>query len=305
VAPTSGAVIPNIAGFDPHFKTYYSEQGSLIVDQDLGGNLGLEAGYLVYLGRRAPLFEDANLPAITGTLADGRPVFGGPRPNPNFNQIALVTSAGSSSYNGGYLQLAKRLSHGLEFSAAYTWSHAINNTDATTDTISPAGFPSNPSNLNFDRGRASDDVRNRFTLQGVWQPVVHLGRFEDTVLNGWTFSPTVTAYTGYPVNPVLGTDLNGDGNLNDRPLFTGRNSVAGRGLREVDARLSRSFPLRDRLRLEAMVQAENLLNSLQVACNVATGCSGALANNPTASTYLTPTSAYDSRQLELGVKVSF
>ena len=303
--PTSGLVVPNIAGFNSAFKTYYSDQANLIVDRDLGGNFGLQAGYLLYIGRRAPLFEDANLPAVTGQLADGRPTYGGPRPNSNFNQIALVTSAGSSSYNGGYLQLRKRLSQGLEFSAAYTYSHAINNTDADTDTVGAAGFSSNPANLNFDRGRASDDSRNRFTLLGVWQPHVDGNRVTNAVINGWSFSPAVTLFSGYPVNPVLSTDLNGDGNLNDRPLFVGRDSVRGRAFREVDTRLSRSFPLGEKVQFEAIIQAENLLNSLNVSCNIATGCSGAEGNNPTASTYLVPTGAFDSRQVELGARIKF
>jgi hypothetical protein len=303
--PSSGAVVPNIAGFDPNFKTYYSHQANLIVDRDLGRGFALQGGYLFYLGRRAPLFEDNNLPQVTGQLADGRPTYSGPRPNANFKQIALVTSAGSSSYNGGYLNLTKRLTQGLEFSAAYTYAHAINNTDADTDTIGAAGFPSNPANLNFDRGRSSADIRNRFTLQGVWKPIIHANSMTNAVINGWMLAPAVTLYTGYPVNPVLPTDLNGDGNLNDRPLFVGRNTVTGRGFHEVDLRLSRTFPLGDKVHFEAIIQAENLLNSLNVSCNVAVGCSGAVGNNPLATTYLIPTGAYDSRQVELGARLSF
>lgn len=303
--PTLKAVVTNVAGFDPNFKTYYSHQGTLIVDRDLGGGFGLQAGYLLYLGRRAPLFEDANLPAVTGTLADGRPTYGGSRPNANFGQIALVTSAGSSSYNGAYVQLSKRLSRGLEFSTSYTYAHAINNTDADTDTIGAAGFPSNPANLNFDRGRASADIRNRFTFQGVWQPAIKVNPFTEAILNGWTLAPTAIVYSGYPVNEVTGTDLNGDGNLNDRPLSVGRNSFAGPGFREVDLRLSRTFPLKDRLNLEVMAQAENLFNSLNVACNVASGCSGAVINTAGSSRFLVPTAAYDSRQLELGGRLRF
>ena len=304
-APSIKAVPPNVAGFSPNFKTYYAHQANLIVDRDLGGGYALQAGYLLYLGERAPLFADANLPAVTGALADGRPTYGGPRPNSSLGQIALVTSAGSSNYNGGYVLLSKRLNHGLEFSAAYTLSHALNNTDADTDTIGAGGFASNPAKLSYDYGRSSADQRNRFTLQGVWQPKIAGNRLSEAILNGWLLAPTVTLYTGYPVNQVTGTDLNGDGNLNDRPLFVSRNSFSGPGFKEVDLRASRSFTLHNKLSLETIVQAENLLNSTNPGCNVATGCSGAVVNTYGSSSFLRPTSAYDSRQLELGGRLRF
>ena len=38
-----------------------------------------------------------------------------------------VENGGQSWYNGLVVQLRKRMSHGLEGSVAYTWSHAIDN----------------------------------------------------------------------------------------------------------------------------------------------------------------------------------
>ncbi|HXB72016.1 MAG TPA: carboxypeptidase regulatory-like domain-containing protein [Candidatus Acidoferrales bacterium] len=52
--------------------------------------------------------------------------------------------------------------------------------------------------------------------------------------------------SGYPVHAVSGIDLNNDGISNDRPLFRGRNDVSGPGLTQFDARLQRSFTLRER-----------------------------------------------------------
>ena len=242
---------------------------------------------------------------MTGARPDGRPTYGGARPNTSYGQIALVTSAGASSYNGGYLALSKRLSHGFEFSTGYTYSHAINNTDADTDTIGANGFPSNPANLDFDRGRSSADLRHRFTFQGVWQPHLKADRLTEAVLNGWMLAPTATFYTGYPVNQLAGTDLNGDGNLNDRPDFVGRNSFPGRPFHEVDLRLSRTFYLKENLGLEVIAQAENLMNSVNPSCNVATGCTGAVTNTFGSAKFGLPTAAYDSRQVELGGRIKF
>ena len=50
---------------------------------------------------------------------------------------------------------------------------------------------------------------------------------------------------------VQGTDLNGDGVNNDRPLFCGRNDATGYGFKEVNLRVSRTFRYRERYSLEA------------------------------------------------------
>ena len=64
-------------------------------------------------------------------------------------------------------------------------------------------------------------------------------------------APNVTLTSAFPVNVVQGTDLNGDGVNNDRPLFRGRNDTAGYGFKEVNLRISRSVPLSERFSLEA------------------------------------------------------
>lgn len=303
--PTIPSIVTNVAGFSPDFKTYYSHQADLIVDRDLSAGFGIQAGYMLYLGERAPVFQDANLGAPTGTLADGRPIFGGPRHNPNFSQVQLVQSVGSSSYHGGFLALTKRLTKDFEFATSYTYSHAINNNDGATDTLGSAnGLPSAPGNLDFDRGRSSGDMRHRFTFQGVWQPTVRTTPVMGAIVNGWRISPAVVLNSGLPVNVIAGTDLNKDGLLNDRPVGVGRNSITGPGYKQVDLRVGRTFPLFDKVTLEAIAQAENLLNSTNASCNL-NGCTGAVVNTSGASNFLTVTSAFPSRQLELGGRIRF
>ena len=303
--PTSGALVTSVAGFSPNFKTFYAHQANLLVDQDLGNNFAVEFGYQVYLGHRSPTFLDANLGAPTGTLTDGRPVFGGPRPNTAINQDFLVSSVGSSNYNGAYISLTKRLSQGIEFSTSYTYSHSLNNTDSNVDTIASAiGLPTSPGDLNFDYGNASTDQRHRFVFQGVFQPVVHGPTLERAVLNGWTFAPDATVYSSFPVNATAGVDLNKDGQLNDRPLFTGRNAFRAPLFRLVNMRASRTLKYHERYSLEAMAETINLFNSKNAACNL-NGCTSAVVSTAGAADFGRVLSAYEARQLQVGARFRF
>ncbi len=134
-----------------------------------------------------------------------------------------------------------------------------------------------------------------------------MGRFNpvtNAVLNGWTIAPNVTITSSFPVTPVAGSDLNGDGVNNDLPLFGTRNSVKGYGFQEVNLRLSRTFPLKERFRLEIIGEAENLLNSTNAACN-AGGCSGAVVTQYNAVNFKQITTAFNSRQIQLGGRIRF
>jgi hypothetical protein len=79
---------------------------------------------------------------------------------------------------------------------------------AKSDTSGANYFPSNQFNPGADYGRASFDVRNRFLLGGNLQ-----GPY------GFSFSPMLVANSGSPFNIVIGQDLNGDNQFNDRPAF--------------------------------------------------------------------------------------
>ncbi|MGA7240758.1 MAG: hypothetical protein WBY44_34055, partial [Bryobacteraceae bacterium] len=124
-------------------------------------------------------------------------------------------------------------------------------------------------------------------------------------INGFELSSTMFYNSGYPINITSGIDLNKDGNLNDRPLFTGRNSVTGPSILQVDARLQRMFLVRERLRLIASFEAENLLNSTNANCSTSGGCTGAVVSTAGALDFSRVTSARTARNVQFGIKVTF
>jgi len=310
--PVAGfAVKPSVYGFSPDFKTQYAQQANLQVEHELAKDMAVTVGVQWYGGHREPVLIDTNLGAPVRTLADGRPAFSSSnRPNSLYNQIFEFESVGNSVYYGGFVSLSKRFSHDFQFVASYTLGWAFNENDSVGDNGSNI---INPTNLRADWAFSSSDQRHRFVLQGVWQPRLKVSGWQSSLLNGWTLAPNVTLTTGFPYTPTAGSDLNGDGVNNDYALFAHRNDYRGPGFKEINLRLSRIFPLyHERLSLEIIGEAENLLNSTNASCTTG-GCGNGLNTTYGPTLYAPPTninfgqitSAFNSRQIQLGARLRF
>jgi len=288
---------PNITAFDQNFHNAYQHQANLQIQQALGRNFQLTIGYEFATLRHGLFHADTNLQPTGRTLADGRPIFAGTgtRPNTSFGTINLLHSGAGTNFNGGFISLEKRLSSGMEFSVNYTYSHAL------SDNIGEGGSISDPTNLRLDYGNADNDTRHNLAIQGLYQPSLHgAARW----LNGFEISSTTFLNSGFPINPIAGTDLNGDGVVNDRLPFVSRNSLRGSGLSQEDAQIKRYFT-KDRLNLAAYIQAENLLNTNNLNCNTTTGCTGSVVNTVNASNFLQQTAARTARNVQIGLSVKF
>ncbi|HTC66904.1 MAG TPA: hypothetical protein VK685_07200, partial [Candidatus Acidoferrum sp.] len=134
-----------------------------------------------------------------------------------FNQRALTAfiPAGSSTYHGLALQVTRRMSHGLQFVGAYTYSHLIDNSTAdfhTTD-LTPRR-QQDFTNLAADRSNSALDHRHRFTLALVYdEPFFKNGNaFTRNVFGNWEVAPVYTYQTGEWATAQSGVDanLNGD-----------------------------------------------------------------------------------------------
>ena len=134
-----------------------------------------------------------------------------------FNQNALTAfiPAGSSTYHGLALQVTRRMSHGLQFVGAYTYSHLIDNSTAdfhTTD-LTPRR-QQDFENLSADRSNSALDHRHRFTMALVYdEPFFKSGNaFTRNVFGNWEIAPIYTYQTGEWATAQSGFDanLNGD-----------------------------------------------------------------------------------------------
>ncbi|HMF78896.1 MAG TPA: TonB-dependent receptor [Bryobacteraceae bacterium] len=287
----------NINAFAPGFHNAYQHQANLQIQRELGNDLLVTVGTNFAALRHGLYSENSNLGAPVSYLADGRPVFGSTRPNPQFNQINLIESGGNSNYNSVFINLTKRISRGLSFAGTYTYSHALSNT------LGEGGSPEDPTNLARDYGNSEDDVRHYLVVQGLYEPLAHSHWLR--WINGFEISTSALYNSGYPINVVAGTDLNNDGILNDRPLFRGRNDTTGPSIFQLDARLARSFTIAERYKLTAILESENLLNSTNASCSTSGGCSGAVVNTAGAADFGRIIGARTARNVQLGAKFTF
>ena len=221
---------PTLYSIDPHVTTPYTEQWHLGLEYQLpaqtvlevtyGGSRGSKL-YGFYNGNQAvldPNFQtDAtaarrpannnNWPGGTGgpcslTLPIGNP---GAYCNPALNTgIDTLRSNTRSNYNSLQTRLEKRFSHGLQFEAAYTYSHSLDNASSASLGSANNGDFRDQTNPNLDYANSDFDIRHRFVLSYMYDlPFGRgklLGKSASGVLNqfigNWQLSGIFSAATG-------------------------------------------------------------------------------------------------------------
>ncbi len=123
-----------------------------------------------------------------------------------FSNGITLTNA-SSNYHSLQVQLQKAASHGLQFDLAYTWAHAIDNSNDPLNGASSSfgSFPLDSRNADtVMRGNSDNDLRHRFTADFSYEFPFGRGRayvnngIMGRVLEGFQLSGIVTLQTGHP-----------------------------------------------------------------------------------------------------------
>ena len=350
--PPAGAASgkPNVQFFDPHFQAPQIHETDLSLERDLGWNTVVSASYLGSYGRELPGFADTNVapagtpvngvtpPAtITYNIVGGGPLTGSTyttpffaaRLNPSFGFMTDVFSGINSSYNALALQVNHRMSHSVQFSANYTWAHAIDfGQNQQTGTNNSALLI--PGNVAAEKGNSIYNIPNRFVLNMVADSPWHLHGWLGYLVNDFEISPIFQAQNGLPFSlttsgtaseVVNGTTVRGlSGGVNGSGGRSGidavgRNTFTQSGTEVVDLRLSKSFTFRENYRLEFLGEGFNLFNHQNVtsvgtsgySVSLPTGGVPTLTFNPTFSTVQNVNSnfAYTPRQVELGIRLHF
>ncbi|MDM7920761.1 MAG: hypothetical protein QUS14_00560, partial [Pyrinomonadaceae bacterium] len=96
----------------------------------------------------------------------------------NVPEAILLQSEGYSNYHGGQFSLTKRLSQGLQFNVAYTFSKSIDIMSSDPGSTAGGGKPDVPNtgfiaqgdanNIDNNRGVSDFDRTHRFTSNFVW-----------------------------------------------------------------------------------------------------------------------------------------
>ncbi len=304
VTPPSGAqVVSEVRTMAPDFEDIQATLWFGTLERQLSTDLSLTASYFGNRSSHQPVALVTNL-TQAGTLPDGRRKWStANRPNPAFGNIYVSSSIGDSKYDGLVLTLTKRFSKGYSFQGSY---HLSKSTAAAflSDTLTFGLFtsPSDPQNLEVDRGPNSNDMRHRFTATGIFEPRWP-GATGSTaaLLNGWQLSMRAIAQSGFPYDARTGQDGNGDGVFNDRPSGTTYNAFSLPNFFTLDLRLSRKLRVGDHRVLELMAEAFNVTNRRNI-----TGLNTTWGPNPTPNaTFGQPTSAEAPRQFQLATRFTF
>ena len=205
--PVAITAVPDGKLHAPYFMEW-----SLALERQIGNTLNLRAQYV---GTRA-----VNQPYTTQvngyqTVCQGcfAPFPYASPTDPRFAAVTQLSTGANSHYNGLQTTAEKRLGHGLEVQANYSWSHCI-------DTVSNGGFlPFSaggilspiPGDLARDRGPCDYDVRHNFTATYVYELPVKLHGRLGLLLNGWQISGSVFRHSGLPFS-VLSAPYSANGN---------------------------------------------------------------------------------------------
>lgn len=173
-------------------------------------SLVLEAAYSGLRGTRLTSRVNLNqipwVEAMQGLTAQADRLF----PNVG-NQVVMDSATGNSSYNALNLRAEKRLSHGLNFLANYTWSKNLEeNGSGGNSSFSQAGGTTNPLdswNLHKEKSYAALNIPAVFVASagyelpfGANKPFLSQPGIARMVLGGWQLNGIVTLEDGLPTD---------------------------------------------------------------------------------------------------------
>lgn len=201
------------------FSTSYvgSKGTHLTLQRNLNQLFPVPAGQNPFAPGQAITSADCDSFSTSGTLANGAPVPAGAANNLNVacggnpdplrpifgvSDITRLENQANSTYNA--LQVSARRTVGnLTLSAAYTYSHSIDNASDRFD-----GAFVNSYNLAANRASSNFDLRHNFALSYVYAlPFFRGPGLAHTLLGGWQISGITLAQTGTPFSVTNGTDF--------------------------------------------------------------------------------------------------
>jgi hypothetical protein len=315
------------------------QQWNVQIEQAVDSKTSFDVAYVgTHMSNIAtPFNANGNIlaPFSTGSATSWFPSGGAINPNGvgAINEYAMI---GSGNYNGLQTKLTRRLSNGLTGTAAYTWSHTLDNSASALG--GPGGIMVGPNGtplLHYQYGNSDDDQRQLFSASAIYELPFGRGRrfgtdmskAVDYVVGGWQWNNVIIKATGTPIDiSDNGSSANGQ---NSRPDYHGgcrtgvsafvwiacpagaftvpaglvgtlpRNAFPGPGTFTWDTSVSKFISITERVKAELRAQVYNLTNTPQFQnpdSKYTDGNFGQLT-----SPRLAPT----NRELEIAMRISF
>ena len=331
-AASLNAAHGSIDAIQPENYTPYADQWDLFLERRLGSRLVFEIGGAGSMGIHLEDMFNANqpFPAPTPYATQRYPY------DPYESRINYLNLGGGSTYYGGEVKLSGQVRPGLTMLLSYSHAKSVDDSVAPfSDPQSRPAAPQDTYNARGNRSLSPFDIAERAVLTAQYETPRRAGRgWLAAIARDWHASAMVTLQTGFPFTPELAANSlnNGGFQLPNRAgngalpadgrsylnwfdsslgaagsafqvpaLYQYGNSgfdiLRGPGLADADAALSRSYRLRENLRLETRLAATNLLNHANFALPdrfLGVESSGAISHTVTAA-----------RQLQLSVRVAW
>ena len=262
---------------DPRLQLPYTRQTAIGWSHQLMPSTVLSVDFVRNDGRDLNARPLINTRPVNQPSAPRRLAFVGISPNAIGTRPAV--SRGKSKYTALILGLRRRLLNGVDFTASYTLADAKSTIGTAADELNANNLQE--AELLYDDPRvfgptSRTDARHQGTLAAVLQ-----------VKGGFTVSPIFLFRSALPVAITEGLDTNQNGERNDLPVkayaFDGVGNApkeigncetfnCGRGAArtQMNLRVSKSFRLVGRTRVEAIGEVFNLFNAKNPAAFVTT-----------------------------------
>lgn len=329
--PTGVSVIAVL----PFNATPQVMQWNLQVQRQLGTNSSVSLAYVGDHGKNLTRNYNANQQLYGQSSAGSNP---NRSLNPNLGgSITTQDNSGKSDYHSLQAQYERRLTNGLQFTGAFTWSKTIDDACGNLDVCAPQLY----TNYQIERGRADIDQSYGMVLSSLYELPFgrgkrwghDLSRALDFAVGGWQMNGIYTLHSGLPFsvtvdgNPgatradLVGKPVVQPGNLNqymttsafaipatttypdgsttfNAPGTSGRNILRGPGASNLDFAIFKNFALTERYKAQFRFQAYNLTNTPHF---------GNPNSNLSRSTFgqITSTVPFSYRQMELGLRITF
>jgi hypothetical protein len=154
-------------------------------------------------------FLAQNYPGVTPSSAPCRL-------NHYWSSTIFITTASNSWYNSLQLSATKRVSHGLSFQLAYTYSKSLDTTSGAmynTDCGAAGSAVGDvPTNLKFDKGLSCFDVPQSFHVNALYHfPNPKSNGLLGKIAGGWWISGIGQVQSGFPFSVLVQTERSLDG----------------------------------------------------------------------------------------------
>jgi len=193
--------------YPQHIQPAYVQEWNLTTEYAVTNSMSLQVGYLGEQGQHIEDYGNVNQYLVNGDQTTA-PFFNNTNLGIGSQKLLITESRASMNYNALQATLRERVSHGLEFTANYSYGKALTNSFGNygVNVSGYSGAFQDYRNSHADYGPAGYDVKHNFSATGVYdlpfghgkQFATNINRFEDEAIGGWRFATAIVSYSGFP-----------------------------------------------------------------------------------------------------------